>query len=203
MVVDTMSNEHARAVLEQILATPEFAIHNLGKRISAFLLETMALGGKEIQADDILVIGGIVAMIAGLALLIYLLRSIVPFWRVMVKEAECETAPGELLRPSSAALLHQADENTSRGEFKSALREIYLAALIEMNNRSLIVYQAAKTNSEYLREIRLHAADAAANFHILATLFEHKWYGLESCSGEDVNQGKMLYAALAKGEESG
>ncbi|SDM62019.1 protein of unknown function [Dendrosporobacter quercicolus] len=199
-----MSNEHARAVLEQILATPEFAIHNLGKRISAFLLENMALGGKGVHADDILVIGGIVAMIAGLALLIYLLRSIVPFWRVMVKEAECETAPSELLiRPSSAALLKQADENTSRGEFRSALREIYLAALIELNNRSLIVYQAAKTNSEYLREIRLHAADAAANFHILATLFEHKWYGLESCSGEDVNQGKTLYAALAKGEENG
>lgn len=198
-----MSNEHARAVLEQILATPEFAIHNLGKRISAFLLENMALGGKGVYADDILVIGGIVAMIAGLALLIYLLRSIVPFWRVMVKEAEYETAPSELIRPSSAALLRQADENTSRGEFRSALREIYLAALIELNNRSLIVYQAAKTNSEYLREIRLNAADAAANFHILATLFEHKWYGLESCSGEDVNQGKTLYAALSKGEEHG
>lgn len=202
MIGDEMSNEHARIVLERILATPEFAVHHLGKRLSAFLAGNNMLSDSGV--DTMMTTGIIAVMIAGLALLIYLFRSMLPFWRVMVKEAAYEAATvREPARPSSVMLLKQADEKASRGEFRNALREIYHAALIELGKRSLITYQAAKTNNDYLREIRLHAADAAADFHVLAILFECKWYGLESCTQEDVNKGKMLYEALFKGGYDG
>jgi hypothetical protein len=201
-----LSNGHARKALEQILSAPEFGRANPIAQIEGLLTRLLdqitfhgvhlAMGGIGVWLLALIILIGL----AGLILIIYLVRSVVPFWNLLIPDArERLPARAAVEQPTPAGILAEAEKMASEGNFRGALRDIYLAMLLELGNRRLLTWGTAKTNSEYLREIGQKAEDLEDPFRALVNLFEFKWYGLENCAEEDFQTGRKLYAALLRG----
>jgi hypothetical protein len=62
-----------------------------------------------------------------------------------------------------------------RGEWRSAIRALYLSSLNLLHRRGLIHYQRERTNGEYLA--MLVGQPTAESFTALTDLFERAWYG--------------------------
>ena len=200
-----LSNGEARKALEQILGAPEFGRANLIVQVEDLvrsLLDKIRFHGAHVALGSIdtwLLALIILVGLAGLILIIYLARQVLPFWNVLIpdmrekKEARVSTA-----QPTPASILAEADKKASEKDSRR-LRDIYLAILLELDNRRLLTSRAAKTNSEYLQEISKKAVDLEELFRALVNLFEFKWYGLEDCAEEDFQTGRKLYVALSRG----
>jgi len=201
MAADILTNEQARKTLAQILNTAEFSQARMLQQFEEYLRKVFAHQPYWAQGN-IGVAGRLVLafmVLAGIILIIYLLREVFPFWKILVKDAQNE----EVLQPVFQRSpphdwLLAAEEKAGQGDFRGALRGIYISALLEMDDRRLISYDPTKTNSEYLREMDEKAADLMAPFKSLVKLFECKWYGLEHCGREDFQKGKALFAVLLK-----
>jgi hypothetical protein len=197
-----LNYEHARKTLEQILSTSEFSqARQLGqlRDLIRRLLERFILTGSERNIDWVGSLLEVLIFLAGLMLLIYLIRLIAPFWKIMVTDVTGErAAETAYIRSTPANLLAEAEQKALQGDYRHALRDVYLSLLMEMDDRRLIAYRAAKTNCEYLLEIRQKAAGLERNFRSMVDLFEYKWYGLEDCEREDFQKSRELYETLLK-----
>jgi Domain of unknown function (DUF4129) len=207
MAVGALSNDQARQTLAQILDSSEFTQARLFGQLEDFirhLFENVNLTGIHGNIGGIGRLLMVLIVLAGLILIIYLVRKVAPFWRIMVQDVQDATV-SELayLRPTPGNLLMEAEKKALKDDFRGALRDMYLSILLEMDNRQWIAYEAAKTNSEYLREISQKAADLEEPFRAMMNLFEYKWYGLEACAREDFQKGRELYATLLKGGSHG
>lgn len=198
MVADGLANDHARQLLDQILSTPEFRQADLEDQWDAFfrhLFGNVHLGGIKTGGVAFSVEAGL--FLAGLGVAIYLIIKLAPFWKIIASDVRADkTAELVFNRPAPAGLLAEAENKALKSEFRGAVRDIYLAALLELDNHRLIAYAVTKTNYEYLREIRRKAAGSEARFQAMVDLFEYKWYGLEGCSREDFQKSRELYMAL-------
>lgn len=95
--------------------------------------------------------------------------------------------------------LQLARELLAKGEFRAALRALFLASLAQLANRQLVTIARGKTNHDYLRELRrrAHALPAAPQLFgegILA--FERVWYGRDDASEALVLAAEQRLAAL-------
>jgi hypothetical protein len=122
--------------------------------------------------------GNIVAWvigIVGLALLIgviaYLLRGL---RRGMAADARIEDDPEANLTAKSA--LDQASGLARGGDYRAAVRYLYLSALLWLDERNLLRYDRALTNREYLDRVRENPALRARMAPIVDT-FDRVWYG--------------------------
>lgn len=87
-----------------------------------------------------------------------------------------ERDPVDIL--AEAAALRRA------GELRAALRTVYLATLVQLDRRRDIVFDPTRTNWHYLRDFP--AGERRDAFAALTRLFDHKWYGHEQVSDDDV-----------------
>lgn len=94
----------------------------------------------------------------------------------------------------------QAHECFQRGEYRQAIRYLYLSLLLNLNRAGLLSYDVAKTNGEYLGEIRISMSDRAERFASLTQFFERKWYGMEESSAGDFQQCEETFAELVVGD---
>jgi hypothetical protein len=202
MAINQLTNDQARKTLEQILSTPEFSQNHLLEQFEDFIRGLFARGsftGVNEGLSNTGIVMMVLVILVGLILVGYLIRTVTPFWKVMVKEArQDKVAELVYIRPTSADLMRKAEQKVLCGEFRLAVRDLYMSILMDMDNRHLIAYEAAKTNSEYLREISQREAGLKEHFQSMVNLFESKWYGLEDCTGEDFQRGRKLYTALLK-----
>ena len=94
----------------------------------------------------------------------------------------------------------QAHECFQRGEYRQAIRYLYLSLLLNLNRAGLLAYDVAKTNGEYLGEVRVSMSDGAERFASLTQFFERKWYGMEESSAGDFQQCEETFAELVVGD---
>lgn len=204
MDVNQLTNGQARKTLEQILNGNEFMPDRFSETLQDFFRHLLGnYGGNYTpgNTDDLLTISEILIAVVGIILAVYFFRSLGPVGKFMVKEAKAkDTAETVEVRAKTADLLREAEKMAGAGEFRRALRDIYLSVLLELDNRRLIAYKPAKTNREYYQEIGQKAANLKELFLALANLFEYKWYGLEKCTKEDFQTGRELYDAMLKGD---
>jgi hypothetical protein len=66
-------------------------------------------------------------------------------------------------------------EALSSGNYRLAVRLVYLQSLKLLSDRSLIAWNPGKTNSAYVQELRAHPSHNA--FRELTLAFESAWYG--------------------------
>ncbi|MBM3861348.1 MAG: DUF4129 domain-containing protein [Verrucomicrobia bacterium] len=86
--------------------------------------------------------------------------------------------------------LARARELCAAGEFRLALRAMYLAMLAHLGRRELITIARHKSNREYERELTRRAraqADLLAAFSDNRLLFEDAWYGLHEVDTGNLN----------------
>ncbi len=87
--------------------------------------------------------------------------------------------------------LAQARELMAQGNFRLALRALYLASLAQLARQELLVLAKFKSNREYARELqrRAHAHPAVFTaFTENLSVFEAAWYGVHEVTAEAVQQ---------------
>lgn len=202
MAISELTNGQARQALNHILDSPEFANATIWDKIKAYINHHSAgsaQGSSLLSETDILHAKEAFFVLAGIIVLSYIIWRTLPVWKVMAGEARSkEVADSVSIQPTAVSLLTEADKKASNGDFRLALRDIYLSLLLEMDHRRIVTYAVATTNSEYLREIEGKAAGLKASFQAIVNLFEDKWYGLQACAREDFQKGRELYMVLLK-----
>jgi hypothetical protein len=130
------------------------------------------------ETRDLFVLGGIVAVFAVLAyLVVHLRRS-----AVADQALAAEGAPDEAAS-SSEALVH-AQRLANAGDYRSAARQLYLAALLYLDERGRVRYDRSLTNKEYLTIAGLDAPAVHA-LEPVVERFDRTWYGFEPMTAED------------------
>jgi len=142
---------------------------------------------------------GLLGLAAGLLLLV-LWRE----WRRGRRQSEAALQP-DMAHPTpdvadetvaASALpeeewLARARELGSRGEFRLALRALYLAMLAHLGRRELITIARHKSNCEYERELARRArlqTELLAAFAQNRLLFEDTWYGLHEATAAKLDR---------------
>lgn len=95
-----------------------------------------------------------------------------------------------------------ANQYRANGDFRLALRALYLGTLAVLAEYNLVSPARGKTNSEYLRELQRRAKRLGADFvSVFATntrLFERSWYGIYPATDEIVQNFEQNVAAMQK-----
>src|SRR5574341_1903798 len=96
-----------------------------------------------------------------------------------VAEAEAEAdaeASGELLTADSA--LRRAQALSAAGDYRTAVRYLYLSSLLLLEERGLLRYDLSLTNREYLRSVA-HLPELASTLRDVVEVFDRVWYGYQ------------------------
>lgn len=105
----------------------------------------------------------------------------------LAAEAELKTsADTETVTTSRAALSH-AQKLAAAGDYRSAVRMLYLATLLLLDERGSLRYDKSLTNREYLRAVKNEPAVADALQPIVET-FDKTWYGFENVTPEQFGE---------------
>lgn len=171
--------------LKEILARPEFqwsasqeAPDWFQRALNAFfdLMERLAFG-----VQNTVYYGRVPLMIgAGLLLLLSLFYISRNLSRSLVREAELagEASEDEALLTSKGAL-QRAQTFSSQGDYRTAIRYLYLSSLLVLDERGLLRYDRSRTNREYLRSVS-SKSKLATPLRDVIDVFDRVWYGFES-----------------------
>jgi hypothetical protein len=111
---------------------------------------------------------------------------------VVQQQAEALPPPDER---SAAELWRRAEAAARAGDFRQALRWMYLAVLFLLDTRQLLRYEATRTNGEYLRQLRRseHAPPTVHEpFQMLTDRFDTSWYGSAATEDGDYREFRRL-----------
>jgi hypothetical protein len=171
--------------LNEILARPEFqwdqssqAPDWFQRMLDAFysFLERMAFG-----IQNTVYYGRVPLMIgAALLLLLSLLYISRNLSRSLVREAElnAQDTEDEALLTSKGAL-QRAQTLSGQGDYRNAVRYLYLSSLLVLDERGLLRYDRSRTNREYLRSVSSQP-EVATPLRDVIDVFDRVWYGFEA-----------------------
>ena len=138
-----------------------------------------------------------IAAVALGAMVIFFLRQI----RMnLVSEAHDEVTEAALARVETekAALAH-AETAEAASDFRSALRYLYLSAILHLQERGVLPYDKSLTNREYLHQAQQNDVDLHAALGPAIAVFDEVWYGYKSCDAETVaNYRSLLQKVYAR-----
>lgn len=90
----------------------------------------------------------------------------------------------ERVETERAALAH-AETAEASNDFRSALRFLYLSAILHLQERGVLPYDKSLTNREYLHQTQENT-DLQATLGPAVTVFDEVWYGHKPCDAETV-----------------
>lgn len=173
--------ERALSELDQILRRPEFQWPeeqpSLLDRIWEWLIRQLinllpdsAPGDRIIPM--LLVAAGVLAI--GLVLFFVIRR--------LRREMAPDVEPGPLLEQSdpvdAGRAMDRAHVFSNSGDYRQALRYLYLSTLLLLEERGFIRYDRSRTNLEYLQSVVDHP-QLATHLSQIIQIFERSWYGLQ------------------------
>lgn len=177
--------------LNEILARPEFqwveqqstaAPDWVNSMLEAFFnfMERLAFG-----LQNMLYYGRVPIIAAAVLLflfsLYYISRSLS---RNLVREAQlaAESDDGADLLSSRAAM-QRAQTLSSQGDYRNAVRYLYLSSLLILDEQGLLRYDRSRTNREYLRSVSSQP-QLAGSLRDVIDVFDRVWYGFEAVDEE-------------------
>jgi hypothetical protein len=117
-------------------------------------------------SEAVLILAGVIVVIG---LLVYLGRML----RVQpaAVDLDTETVPG-----SSQAAADRAEELKAVSDYRAAIRQLYLASLLALDEQRIIRYDATLTNREHLDQLRdqPHLRELMSQ---VVSIFDRVWYG--------------------------
>ncbi len=188
---------HADA-LANILARPEFQwepspwqqlLDQMRQRIREFLHRlfperedsgTLTVPLPE-PASFLVVVGGMI--------LFFVLFSVLQDLNgVFVSEAELATrADLDDADLTSSTALKKAHTLSAGGDYRSAVRYLYLSTLLLLDERDILRYDRTLTNREYVRNLR-RAPRLARTFQDVVNVFDRVWYGNQTLDALDFEE---------------
>ena len=104
--------------------------------------------------------------------------------RSLVREAElaAENADGDAALTSKGAM-QRAQTLSGQGDYRNAVRYLYLSSLLILDEQGLLRYDRSRTNREYLRSISSRP-QLAEPLREVIDVFDRVWYGFDSVDEE-------------------
>ena len=180
------------AALDDILSQPEFDYtpeepnffqrlwQDIRQRIEDFFLNLFPEGsGSNLPISDLLVILAAVLVIGVLA---YAMRGLITDFTADAAMSAEEELGGEPLSAETA--LQKAQTLSSEGDYRTAVRYLYLSALLLLEERGLLRYDRSLTNREYLRSVA-NRPELAATLREVIDVFDRVWYGFQTLSASE------------------
>lgn len=173
--------------LKEILARPEFQWQEaqtvempdwLGNLFDGFfnLMERIAFG-----VWNALYHGRVFFITAAVLLfvfsLFYISRSLS---RSLVRDAQLAAEGGDEDNVlTSKGAMQRAQTLSEKGDYRNAIRYLYLSSLLVLDEQGLLRYDRSRTNREYLRSIS-SKPDLMNPLRDVIDVFDRVWYGYES-----------------------
>jgi hypothetical protein len=181
-------NQLDQETLQAILSRPEFQYEareptwweRIWERIQLWIWEQVSRFAPSAAVGDwltvfILVVSGLVI---GLVLFYVLRRLRADF----AAEARFDLGDDPHLDNITADRAWQrAQESSDLGDYRQAVRYLYLSTLLLLEERDLLRYDRALTNREYLSRLA-HRPDLAAILREVVDVFDRVWYGYQPLS---------------------
>lgn len=173
--------------LKEILVRPEFQwdqgqavelpkwLGNLFDAVSKFLDRVIfVLANLVYQGRFLLMVGAAILFTLSL---FYISRNLS---RSLVRDAQLaeEGNEGEGMLTSKRAI-QRAQTLSMQGDYRNAIRYLYLSSLLVLDEQGLLRYDRSRTNREYLRSISSHP-ELANPLRDVIDVFDRVWYGFES-----------------------
>ena len=114
------------------------------------------------------------------ALVIYVLRGVLADLAAEASLAPEEQEAGEPLTADTA--LQRAQARSDEGDYRAAVRYLYLSTLLRLEERGLLRYERALTNREVLRRVA-HDPTLATVLRDVVDVFDRVWYGYQPLDG--------------------
>lgn len=173
-----------RQALNRILAQREFqwneqndrqpsALEKLWRRFQQALAQ---LGRRLLSSQGSNYIFGIGAVVLLAAGLLFLFRNIL-FGFVAEARLAPRTRTGDEDLTAETALKRAQDLSHS-GDYRGAVRYLYLSALLLLEERGLLGYDRTKTNREYLNSVR-DQPELETPLRNVIEVFDRVWYGFQ------------------------
>lgn len=96
--------------------------------------------------------------------------------------------------------LKKAHTLSISGDYRQAVRYLYLSALLLLDEHGLLRYDRSRTNREYLRSVA-HLPDLAANLRQVVDTFDRVWYGYQPLDQSDFERYAEQVARLRQQRE--
>jgi hypothetical protein len=175
--------------LEPILARPEFQwpperpsplaalwrwfLEYLWKLIAPFLPERALISFDSNLINYALTALGVLILILVIG---FILRELLASMVTEAAIADQAGAIDEVLTADTA--FQQAQRLSGDGDYRSAVRYLYLSALLLLDERGLLRYERSQTNREYLRKIA-HLPQLVGILGDVIEVFDRVWYGYQ------------------------
>ena len=107
--------------------------------------------------------------------------------RSLVREAQLEAEGSEsddLL--TSRGAFKRAENLSVQGDYRNAIRYLYLSSLLVLDEQGVLRYDRSRTNREYLRSVASRP-DLADPLRDVIEVFDRVWYGYEAVDENTYN----------------
>lgn len=183
-----------RELLESILARPEFssahALTWLERWLDRFLRNLDTPGSPSRGA-------GMGVGVAALGLLLAFL--VISIRRQVVADIRQQLPREARQRPGASTWREQADDAARRGDFRGAIRSLYLDVLERLQRAGVVEADPARTNWELVRSAEQKGAGLHPAFMQLTAGFERAWYGPAPAGPDDYRSFLGLWEQVAGG----
>ncbi len=194
-------------LLNQILSRPEFQGNSAGANFLQKLLQQLLdwytrfldflFGNTNAPVAIPPQITIAVAALVILVILGFVFRDTLSNIFNEVELAETAGAGGIL---SARAANKKAQELSGGGDYRQALRYLYLSALLLLDEKGLLRYNRALTNREYLLQVRSRP-DLSEHLKVVVDTFDRVWYGYQPIDQADYSLYQEHVTALEETEE--
>ena len=197
------------AALADILSQPEFDYapeepnflqrlwQGMRQRIEDFFLQLLPEGStRQLPLTNLITL---IAAVLVVAVLAYALRGLITDFTADAAMNAEEELGGEPLTADLA--LQRAQELSTGGDYRTAVRYLYLSALLLLEERGLLRYDRSLTNREYLRTVA-HQPELAATLREVIDVFDRVWYGFQTLTASEYEQYALRVATLKQQKEA-
>ncbi|MCA9987776.1 MAG: DUF4129 domain-containing protein, partial [Anaerolineales bacterium] len=155
------------------------------------LLARLFGGAASLQIGNLLTLLLVPVLLVVLALVV---RAVL---RDFVSEAElAEALEREQILTADSAL-SQAQNHSQEGDYRTAVRYLYLSCLLSLEERGLLRYDRSLTNREYLRSVA-HVPELAGVLQDVVNIFDRVWYGYQPITPETYDRYAAQVQALRR-----
>jgi hypothetical protein len=171
----------ARERLNAILARPNFQWEEpqpgfwqrLWQRVLRFLFDLIPFGSSGLDLANL-----ILALLGSAVLLLALFLAARALLRSVRPEAAAGQPVGDERELTAELALEQAEAHSQRGDYRNAVRYLYLSTLLLLEDHGVLRFDRSRTNREYLRSVA-GRPELFATLQSVVDVFDRVWYGFQ------------------------
>lgn len=160
----------------------------------ADILQFFARGGSLLVNNTTGTILSAVSVVVLVGVFAYILNGLVGNF---TPQATLHDELGEELPLNAEMALERAQSLSMGGDYRTAVRYLYLSSLLMLEERGLLRYNRSLTNREYLKAVA-HRPELVQWLKPVIDVFDRVWYGYQPLSKEEYTQYQEWVEGLKK-----